>query len=101
MIEEIYKQYIQIVDLIQAEGCKNVGLNLSGDSAEYPFWMLFGSPDSDVRIEWFVAGTPSERYKDPDFNACAVICHKCPLEWVEFQGLPLHSEWGRFRLYMR
>jgi hypothetical protein len=101
MIEEIYKQYIQIVDLIQAEGCKNVGLNLSGDSAEYPFWMLFGSPDSDVRIEWFVAGTPSERYKDPDFKACAVICHKCPLEWVEFQGLPLHSEWGRFRLYMR
>jgi len=96
MIEEMYSQHIQIVNLIKAEGCKNIGLNLSGDSAEYPLWMLFGSPESDVRFEWFVAGTPSERYIDPDFKPCALICKKCPKEWVEFQGLPLHSEWGGF-----
>ena len=83
------------------EECKYVGLNLSGDSAEYPCWMLFGSPESEVRIEWFEEGTPSERYIDPNFEACAVICHKCPKEWAEFQGLPIHSEWGRYRLYMR
>jgi len=73
--------YVQIADMIRESGCNAVGIAISGayPAAEYPFWVLLGAPDPNLRIEWLVAGTPSSRFRDADFSPCAVICdNSCP-----------------------
>jgi hypothetical protein len=88
-----------MTDIIHKNGCTKVGLMLSGSGAEYPLWVLLGAPDPDLEMEWIVSGTPSETYRQAEFHPCAVICEKCPREWVSFSGLPVVYESGSFQLY--
>lgn len=93
--------YLNITERIMDAGCESVGLALSGGSAEYLFWVLLGAPREDLRIEWIVSGTPSARFVDPDFQACAVICdHTCPPEWDEVNNLPLTHSFSGYRLFL-
>lgn len=93
--------YLNITERIMDAGCESVGLALSGGSAEYLFWVLLGAPREDLRIEWIVSGTPSARFVDPEFQACAVICdHTCPPEWDEVNNLPLTHSFSGYRLFL-
>jgi hypothetical protein len=80
-------------------GCNEVGIAISGAGAEYPYWVLLGAPRDDLRIEWIVAGTPSARYTDPNFEPCAVICDTCD-DASSYRGLPLVAVKGKIRLYL-
>ena len=93
--------YIIITKRIMDAECESVGLALSGSSAEYLFWVLLGAPRKDLRIEWIVSGTPSARFVDPGFQACAVICdNTCPPEWDKVNSLPLTYHSSGYRLFM-
>lgn len=93
--------YIIITERIMDAECESVGLALSGSSAEYLFWVLLGAPRKDLRIEWIVSGTPSARFVDPGFQACAVICdNTCPPEWDKVNSLPLTYHSSGYRLFM-
>jgi len=90
----------QITDSIRDASCHSVGVMLGGDAAEYPLWVYLGAPRSDLLIEWIVAGTPSERYRRPGFQPCAVVCDEsCPVEWTTVAGLPLRLDHSGYRLY--
>jgi hypothetical protein len=86
--------------MVQGAGCDQIGVALSGHGAEYPLWVLLGAPQAPVEIEWLVGGNPSERYADPVFQPCAVICQKCPDSWDTVRGLPKVYDDTRFRLYL-
>jgi hypothetical protein len=93
--------YRTITESVQDAACSSVGIMLSGDGAEYPFWPLLGKPGSETRLEWIVAGTPSARYRDPEFQPCAVICDgSCPDDWTEVRGLPVKLNLAGFRLFL-
>jgi hypothetical protein len=93
--------YLAVVDQLREAACPAVGIMLSGDGAEYPWWPLLGEPRGRTRLEWIVAGTPSARYVDPDFQPCAVICDvSCPGEWTQVRGLPLALDQAGLRLYL-
>jgi len=95
------RSYQSITDFIHQAGCKRVGLSLSGFQSEYLIWEMLGAPHSDTRLEWFVAGTESEKYRDPSFKACAVICNGCEGPGSEFyNGLPLVYQDEEFKLYL-
>jgi len=86
---------------IQGAQCEAVGVMFCGDCAEYLLWVVLGAPRDDLRIEWIVAGTPSERYSDLTFRPCAVVCDRsCPGDWTEIRGLPLSMERSGLRLFM-
>jgi hypothetical protein len=86
---------------VKDAACTSVGVMLSGDAAEYPLWPLLGDPKERIRIEWLVAGTPSARYRDPNFQPCAVVCDfSCPDGWTEVRGLPLALDTAGYRLYL-
>ncbi len=89
-----------MVGMVRTAGCDRVGVALSGHGAEYPLWALLGAPQAPVEIEWLVGGNPSERYADPAFEPCAVICQKCPDSWDTVRGLPKVYDDTRFRLYL-
>ena len=87
--------------LIREAQCSRVGIMLSGNGAEYPFWVFLGAPWSSVRVEWVVSGTPSEQYRKPGFQPCAVICWSCyGSGWDTFDKLPIVYDDGTYRLYM-
>ena len=92
--------YPRLTDPILRRDCRQVGIALLGDGAEYPLWSLLGAPREDLRIEWLVVGTPSARFFDPSFEPCAVICQGCPPEDDQLRGLPLFLRQDRYALYM-
>ena len=95
-----YEPMKNVATQILDAGCMSVGMAISGAGAEYPYWILLGAPRDDLRIEWIVAGTPSARYSDPDFQPCAVICDTCDDEQT-FRELPFFTQFGDINLYMR
>jgi hypothetical protein len=97
---DCYQIYKTLVGEIENNGCSQVGVMLSGDAGEYLFWKLFDAPLKELRIEWIVAGTPSERYKPMDFQPCAVICDGCGADQAEIRGLNLFSIVNDYALYM-
>jgi len=97
-LEEGYKR---VAEKIQNASCSAVGIMLGGEAAEYPLWPLLGEPRGKTRLEWIVAGTPSARYENPNFEPCAVICDaSCPSEWTEVRGLPWSLDIKGLRLYI-
>jgi hypothetical protein len=98
--QHLSEPYTTMTDIIHETGCKKVGIMLSGSGAEYPLWVLLDAPDPNLEMEWIVSGTPSESYRQEDFQPCAMICEKCPEEWEQFNGLPLMYQRGNFRLYV-
>jgi 4-amino-4-deoxy-L-arabinose transferase-like glycosyltransferase len=90
-----------VIKRIRANACTQVGLMLKGDDPEYLWWVLLGAPKANLRIEWIVSGTPSDRFTDPAFKPCAVICTSCPTEWKAFRDLPLQYQSGDLRLFLK
>jgi hypothetical protein len=88
----------RITDIIKQSGCNNVGMMISGSSAEYQYWALLGAPRNDLHIEWLVTG-PSERYRDLAFQPCAVICEGCTANADPYH-LPLALESDGIRLFI-
>ena len=91
--------YEEMATLIKQRGCAEVGVSLVGAGLEYPIWVVLGAPDPALRLEWIVAGTPSEIYRDPNANPCAVICQHCPVSNL-YAGLPLIYQRTEFSLFM-
>jgi hypothetical protein len=79
--------FTPITSAILSTNCHEVGIMISGAGAEYPFWVLLGMPRNDMRIEWSVVDTPNERYRDPSFLPCALICDSCQ-NFDTFSNLP-------------
>jgi hypothetical protein len=92
--------YQAVIRRVSASGCSDVGLVLSGSAMEYLIWAGLGAPRDDLRIEWFVSGTPSARYEASTFSPCAVICEGCPTDWTVIRGLPLMEQHESVWLFM-
>lgn len=69
--------YTQAVEAIEASGCRNIGLRLDSSSPEYLFWWLLEAPQSGYRLETIHTYPELERYLDPGFKPCAIICTIC------------------------
>ncbi len=93
--------YTEMAALIRQEACGQVGLMLSGGGAEYPVWALLGAPRADLRLEWLVGGTPSERFADPGFTPCAILCQGCEEQGETIRGLPLVYSRSDYHLYLQ
>ena len=98
--QNLFGPYEEITRSIRESGCKVVGISLSGNAAEYPFWALLGAPTSGVEIQWIVAGTASAKYTQTDFAPCAIVCEACVSDQERRRGLPRIGQWGDFSLFL-
>jgi hypothetical protein len=78
--------------------CRDVGLKTDYSDLDYPWWWLLRAPQSGVRIEYLTIDPPLERYADPAFRPCAVICTICAGE-QEAEGFPLVVDYGDVQLF--
>jgi hypothetical protein len=93
--------YILMTTAIQEKRCNDIGLMLSGDTGEYPLWVLLDAPNEDLKIDWIISKKDvSGKYRIEGFTPCAVICERCEWAGDEFNGLPLYFQEYGFRLYL-
>ena len=93
--------YILITEEIEAADCMRIGLMLSGDTPEYPLWVLSDAPNTDLSIDWIISENDvSGSYRIEGFEPCAVICEGCGTVGALYNELPLVFEGYGFRLYM-
>jgi hypothetical protein len=90
--------YTAIAADILSAGCKEVGLRIDSHDSEYLFWKLSKAPQSGIRLENIYPFPELQRYRDPSFKPCAVVCTICG-DRQQVHGLDLTADFGEVKLY--
>ena len=96
---EARDEYEQIAHQITAGKCKDIGLSIIRNNLEYQLWYLIDAPQSGIVIKHLVSLSAFDRYQDPDFEPCAVICTDCD-SLPEVYKLPISYDYGHVRLFL-
>jgi hypothetical protein len=92
--------YMEAAHDIRDSGCQDVGLRIDSHDPEYPIWWLLKAPQSGVRIETLYYSDVLNRYADPTFKPCAIVCTICGGR-TQLNGLNLTGTYdGIVALYM-
>lgn len=96
---------LQAIDLTVRSGCDSVGLDVSGDDAEYPFQALLRARNPAVRFLHVGVANPSARYYPAEVpKLCAVLCMHCggnPAKVAEYEGVGKPIELERSLLFLQ
>ncbi len=96
---EVHDEYKQIAQRISAGECKKVGLSFNQRNLEYQLWYLLDAPQSGIVIQHLVSMSDFDRFKDPDFAPCAVVCTNCD-SLPEKYKFPKSYDYGSIRLFL-
>ncbi len=96
---EVRDEYEEIAQRITAEDCRDVGLSFYRRNIEYQTWYLLDAPQSGIVIQHLVSQPEFDRYNDPDFEPCAVVCTDCDSLPEEYK-LPIFYNYGHIRLFL-
>jgi hypothetical protein len=77
-LQRVQNDYAEAAAETFAQGCTTVGLiGVTLSLPEYPFWWILDAPQSGIRIESLSHSVYTERYVDPSFKPCLIICAGC------------------------
>ena len=77
-LQPVQNDYAEAAAETYAQRCSSVGLiGMQGSYPEYPFWWILNAPQSGIQIESLSHSAYTERYVDPSFEPCLVICAGC------------------------
>jgi len=88
-----------IAEKIETSECEKVGLRIDSHDREYLFWWSLDAPNDHIQIESISTYPELEKYLDPSFEPCAIICTLCG-ERTEAYGLKLHYNQQLLSLFM-
>jgi hypothetical protein len=86
------------VEVIKDSDCKQVGLRIDSHDPEYPFWWMLDVPKNVIRIETIYTFPELERFVDPTFEPCAIICTICG-DRSKVHGLDWIATFGHISVY--
>ncbi len=89
--------YIEAMNQVKETGCQDIGLKLDSNDLEYAYWYLLGAPQNGLRLESIVTYPELERYLDPNFKPCVIICTTCG-EQTQLFGLERIGSYGDGRI---
>lgn len=99
---EDYKAYWAISLEIKELNLKNIGLDLTSESEEYPLWALLGAPDENLHIEWIDTETASAALLDPNFIPGAIIAEGLsPAEIAQYSKEYEHRSYFGMDLFIK
>jgi hypothetical protein len=93
--------YVEAMQLVSSTSCQDIGLVLDSSDLEYAYWWLLDAPQSGRRLESLVAAPELERYLDPSFEPCVIICTECGQDQLTLNGLDLAEEFHGIKIYVR
>jgi hypothetical protein len=91
--------YSAAADLVRATSCRSVGLLIDSHDLEYTFWWLLNAPQSGIRIESIDTYPRLQRYVDPNFKPCAIICTICS-DKTTLHKLDLGGDFNSVKVYL-
>jgi len=91
--------YSSATDMVLASGCQSVGLHIDSHDLEYPFWWLLNAPQNGIHIESLDTYPRLQRYVDPNFKPCAIICTNCS-DKPSLHNLNLSGDFNIVRVYL-
>ena len=96
---------LQAIGAIAQSGCNRVGLDFSGDAAEYPFQAVLRSRSPGVRFLHTGVENPSARYYPVGVpEPCAVLCMHCggnQAKIAEYEGIGKPIALGNSLLFLK
>jgi len=92
--------YEQMSSALTGGTCRDIGLRIDSHDPEYLLWWSLGAPESGFRLETIYAYPGLERFADPRFRPCAIICTICGEDRETLHGLPLAGVYGDARLFV-
>jgi len=92
--------YEQMSSALTGGTCRDLGLRIDSHDPEYLLWWSLGAPESGFRLETIYAYPGLERFADPRFRPCAIICTICGEDRETLHGLPLAGVYGDARLFV-
>jgi hypothetical protein len=93
-------EYEYVASQVRDSSCRRIGLVTDSRDLEYTVWRLLAAPQNGMRLEHLSATPQTQKYLDPDFDPCAVICTDCG-KLPKGLDLPLAADFGHVRLYLR
>ncbi len=90
--------YSAATELVLASGCQSMSLRLDSHDIEYVFWWLLNAPQGGIRIESIDTSPSLQRYVDPNFKPCAIICTICS-DKPRLHNLDLIGDFSTVRVY--
>ena len=100
MAPELREQYAQMGSILTGSGCKQVGYRIDSSDPGYLLWWILGAPESGIRLESVYTYPELERYLDPEYKPCAVICTSCD-GMKDFMGLSLKGKYADALLFLK
>jgi hypothetical protein len=74
---DVQNDYANAAEQVRTLGCTAVGLRLTQDFSEYPFWWILDAPQSGIRIESLYHSSYTDKYVERSFKPCVIICSDC------------------------
>jgi hypothetical protein len=90
--------YMQMSEDLKSSGCQQLGLRIDSSDLEYLFWWLLDAPQSGVHLETLYTFPDLERYIDPAYKPCAIICTICD-DRSTLHGLTLEGDYSNVKLF--
>lgn len=90
--------FLEVADAIRSRACTEVGLRIDSSDPDYLFWRVLDAPESGVHIENIYPLPETQRYANPDFKPCAIICTICS-DRERLHGLEMVSDFSGVRLF--
>lgn len=95
---EFREGYQAVSQELRSQPCRQVGLQIDSHEPEYIFWSLLQAPQSGFTLQTIYTTPALERYRDPAFKPCAIICTFCG-DKTRLHGLDLYANYGSTQLF--
>jgi hypothetical protein len=96
---DLRESYFGGAQAVRESGCDQVGLRLDSHDLEYAYWWLLDAPQSGIRIENIDPPPHLQRYVDPQFRPCAIVCMVCGGR-TRFHGLDRTYSDGKVSVFL-
>jgi hypothetical protein len=90
---EFRESYTLATAAVKASGCRQIGLLIDSHDPEYLFWWFLDAPQRGMRIETGTSFPELQRYIDPGYQPCAILCTVCA-QTSTLKGYQLEDSFG-------
>jgi hypothetical protein len=98
--EDMWTVYSNVATQVVGSGCARVALRSDSHEREYLWWIMLSPWDRQMRIEHLLIYPGLEKYVDPTFKPCAVICTVCSVNSNPLPGAVGQDMGNGVRLYL-
>jgi len=72
-LPHLFSLYEEMIDLINATDCQEIGLKITGKTLEYPIWKMLEERGIQATIQHILVENPTRTKMSTEYHPCAII----------------------------